>query len=441
MSAPIMKRENASTGFKSRIPVRVASGPHRPDSSKPRISAEQPAGMKSRIPILKNGVKNPKRQTPSETHSDAGKLVTTNTPLLQGNVRQANSTVVARKFSPPTSQSVPAITNKPVVARNLSPPTRQSVLAIANKSVVTRKLSPPTDQSVPVIANKSVVAREFSTSTGQSVPVIVNKSVETREFSPPTGQSVPVIAIKSVETHEFSPAPAMAGKSAVSSSRKLSSLTVVVNKPVVSRKFSTLTSSGQSTPTIAGKPVVSRDLSPPTSQFSPVVANKPVVSRNISRESTSKLANKVVERTTNIAPPVLPPLPRVQELKAAIRQTKAARYLKKMRPRNVPLPGAPQRAPKRTVLPGDYTRPKRTVGKSKLGECLMVKSLNLSTKFKTRMGRNQRLTLGPKGRAQTWKDITSMPFNVRLIKRTAYAAMGNLPRGNPFQYAIHGDEE
>ena len=91
--------------------------------------------------------------------------------------------------------------------------------------------------------------------------------------------------------------------------------------------------------------------------------------------------------------------PRVQELKAAIRQTKAARYLRKMRSRNAPLPRAPQLTPKMVGLPGDYARPKRMTAKSKLGECATVESLNLSTESKKRMGNT---LLGPKGRAHAW---------------------------------------
>ena len=65
---------------------------------------------------------------------------------------------------------------------------------------------------------------------------------------------------------------------------------------------------------------------------------------------------------------------RVQELKAAIQQTEAARYLKQMRPRKAPLPGVPQLAPKRIILLGDYARPKRMVEKSKVGSGRCPKS-------------------------------------------------------------------
>jgi len=576
--------------------------------------------MKSKIPILKNLLNNPMQQTPSSmSHIDAGKLVitgagdqelqtptttpdsnkrahdqqnsvldtksragflrerirgmnpiqsslpsyksvasTANKPLLNENVRPANSAVVIRKFSPPTGQSVPVTANKPVMSRKLSPPTGlsgQSMPVMPNKSVVTRKLSlptvsaienkpvvnrPPTGQSTPVIANNSVVTRKLSpptsqsvsaaankpavnrkyslptgqstpvmanimgvthsvstlTGSGQSVPAMANKPVVSRKFSPSTGQSTPVmakildvtpsvsalagpgqsvpaIANKPVVSRKVSPptglsAPVVARKSVVT--RKVSpptnqSVPVMANKLVVNRKFSpptgqskpamanvtpnvsTTTGSRESKLAIADKLVVDRKPTPPIGQSTPIMANKPAMSRKISppsSKSTLKSVNTVVGGRTTAntpRPPVLAPTSRVQELKAAIRQTKAARHLRNMRPRNAPLPGAPQIARKRIVLPGDYARPKRTVGKSKLRECSIVKSLTLNTKTKARMERKQKLALGPKGRAKTWKDTRNLPFSVRVIKRTAYAAMDNLPRGNPFLYAIHGDEE
>ncbi|KAF8416346.1 hypothetical protein EV426DRAFT_686807 [Tirmania nivea] len=155
----------------------------------------------------------------------------------------------------------------------------------------------------------------------------------------------------------------------------------------------------------------------------------------------SKLLNNVAYKANTPLPLASVRASRVQVLKAAIRQTKAARYLQKMRPRNVPLPGAPQRVPKMIVLPGDYTRLKRIVGKSKLRECSTVGSLNVSTESKAGVKRNQKVVLGPKGRAHTWKDVSSMPFKVRVLKRTAYDTLESLPKGNPYRYAVHGDEE
>ena len=60
MSTPLIKMKNAETVFKSRIPV--ASRPRRPVSSRPRIGGapgEAPVGMRSKIPVLKNKVKQP----------------------------------------------------------------------------------------------------------------------------------------------------------------------------------------------------------------------------------------------------------------------------------------------------------------------------------------------------------------------------------------------
>ena len=53
------------------------------------------------------------------------------------------------------------------------------------------------------------------------------------------------------------------------------------------------------------------------------------------------------------------------------------------------------------------------------------------------MGTTQKLTLGPKGRAQAWVDPMSMSFQVRVVKRAAYATLDNSPEGNPYFYAIY----
>ncbi|KAF8419758.1 hypothetical protein EV426DRAFT_576848 [Tirmania nivea] len=407
MSTPIIKRQNTFSGFKSRIPV--ACGHHRPDSNKPLISAlgDLSAGMKSRIPLPKNPVKDPKRHTPaSVTPSDAGRSILKNTgdrelqtavttvcnrnrfhdsikqssvpdtesraalgertrkmkfsiqrslssystvaantkkSLVSKNIRPETSAVVARKLPPPISQLTPVMVNssaeicksplstafvtstKVVVTRKTPLATGQSVSVIGNKSVVARKPSPPTGEPTPVVADNAVDTRKFAPPTAQSASVTSKKAVVTRRPSPPNRQSASAMAKKSVVTDELSPStgqptPIMTDNS--SKTLKVSQSTgqckAMANNSVKSRKFSP--AAGQPMPTMTNKFVVAR-------QSAPVKGNKPV-------------------------------------LKGAIRQTKAARYLKRMRPRNVPLPGAPQRAPKRIVLPGDYTRPKRTVGKS-----------------------------------------------------------------------------
>jgi len=400
----------------------------------------------------------------------------------------ANKPVVSRKPSPPTCLPAPVMANKPVVARKLSSSATQSAPVRANNSVVNSEFSPPRIQSAPVVTNILEVTPNVSTLTGsgQSVPVIANQSVVARKLSPSATQSVPGVpesASNSAVNRKFSPTsqsvPIVASKPAVSRkplpptglsaanksvvARKLSTPTSQ-SVPVVNRKLSpptgqstpimanildvtsnvsTLTGSGQSAPAMAAKSVGRRKLSPQSGQFAPVMANKSAVSRktpSTSSGSTPKFAKTVVGRTVNTPRPPVPAASSSVQLKAAIRQTKAARYLKKIRHRNAPLPGAPQLAPKRVVLAGDYARPKRTVGKSKLGECSIVESLDLNIKIKAGVKRNQKLVLGPKGRAITWTDARPLPFHVRVIKRTAYAALDNLPRGNPYRYSIYDDE-
>lgn len=126
-----------------------------------------------------------------------------------------------------------------------------------------------------------------------------------------------------------------------------------------------------------------------------------------------------------------------------MQETKAARYLKQMRPRGAPLPGAPQIAPKKIVLPGDYARPKKTVGKSKLGpgKCPKMPSLRPNPKKRREVERRQKLALGPKGREKTWRDFTTMPFRIRVMKKAAYGSMPGLPWGNPYLHAFYSDEE
>ncbi|KAF8416335.1 hypothetical protein EV426DRAFT_709383 [Tirmania nivea] len=478
MPTSIIKMQNTITAFKSRIPV--ACGHHRPESTKPLICAaleELPGGMKSRIPVLKH----PKRQTSSsvqnralDTESQAAlsregitrikpsiqcslpcyKTVAslTKKPLLKVNSRPETSTVVTRKLSPPAGQATPAmaassletrkssssmsvISNKAVVARKPSPSTGPST-AVLNNS---RKSSPPTTQSTTVMANKSVVDRKRCPLSSGSALATSNKSAVTRELFLPTGHATPVMRDNVVEIRKFSP------------TRK--SATVISNKAVMTGKFSLPT--GQSASVTAYKPVITRKLCPPTGepvptiankivgtrQSMPIMANKPVVSRNISPTSSQRtltLLNRKMGRKANIPrPPVSSS--RVQ-LKPAVRQTKAARYLQRMRPRNVPLPGAPQRAPKRTVLPGDYTRLKRKVGKSKLGEGSTVKSLKVSTKPKAGVKRTPKSVLGPKGRVRTWNDVSTMPLKIRVIKKTAYDTLDSFPRGKPYRYAVQADE-
>ncbi|KAF8415769.1 hypothetical protein EV426DRAFT_578980 [Tirmania nivea] len=460
MSTPVIKRQNMIAGFKSRISV--ACGLPRQDSNTSAALRDLSAGRKSKIPVLKERVKNPRRQTLSSvTHSDVGQLILTRTgdqmfqtpdttifdskrrydsveqnrslntdsqapflresirgmkksmksslsshktvasttikPLLNENVRLETSTVVTRKLSTPTGQS-PAMANSLVQACKYSSPTGRSTTVMANKSVMARKrpppvmtceLSPPTGQSTPIGAENSLETLKLSPPTEQCASVLSNKAVVSRRISPSAGRSTRVMTGNSVETHKLSPPG-------------VQSASFLANKVVVSRKVSPPT--GQPVHTIANKFVVTR-------QSGPVTSNKLIVSHNsssTSTHSTSKLPNKVVEHKANIPSPLAPDnSSRIQELKAAIRQTKAARYLKRMRPRNAPLPGAPQRAPKRTVLPGDYTRLKRTVGKSKLGECSTVRNLNVSTKTKVKVKRTQKLVLGPKGRVRTWEDVFS----------------------------------
>ncbi|KAF8419776.1 hypothetical protein EV426DRAFT_700957 [Tirmania nivea] len=477
MSTSIIKMQNSITAFKSRIPV--ACGYHRPESTKPLIGAalrELPGGMKSRIPVLKH----PKQQTSSslqnralDTECQAALLregITrikpsiqcslscyktvaslTKKPLLKVNSRPETTTIVTRKLSPPAGQATPAmasssvetwkssssmsvISKKAVVlkpppltgpstavlnnSRKSSPPTTQSTTAMANKSVVDRKRCPLSSGSAFATSNKSAVTRELSLPTGHAMPVMRDNVVGIRKFSP-TRKSATVISNKAVMTGKISLPP---GQSA----------SVTAYKPVITRKLCPPT--GEPVPTTANKIVGTR-------QSMPIMSNKPVVSRNMSPTSSQRtltLLNRKMGRKANIPrPPVSSS--RVQ-LKPAARQTKAARYLQRMRPRNVPLPGAPQRAPKRIVLPEDYTRLKRKVGKSKLGEGSTVKSLKVSTKPKAGVKRTPKSVLGPKGRVRTWNDVSTMPLKIRVIKKTAYDTLDSFPRGKPYRYAVQADE-
>ncbi|KAF8416348.1 hypothetical protein EV426DRAFT_709407 [Tirmania nivea] len=537
MSTAIIESQNTIPAFKSRIPV--ACGLHRPGSTKPFIRAalgELSGGMKSRIPVPKNQVKNAKGRTPySVTNSDAGQLnltstgdqeyqtpttnvcksqrfhdsleqnrvltteshvallrerikgmekrstsynntvaSTTNKTVSNVNARPATRAVVITKHSLPTGQFTPVMVENSVETSKLSTPTGQSASAMRNKALVTRKISSPTDQC-PTVANNF---RKFTSPTGQCACAISNKAVVTRKPAPPTGQST-AGANNSVKTRKISPPTSQCASGVTKSSVKTrrlcpptgQSTTDMANKVVTSRKLSHPTRqsigganksvktdissppSGQSAFFIGNKAVVSHKLSVSTGQAvhpiankfvvthqsAIVTANKPLVSHNIlpmSSQSASKLLNNVANKANTPPPLASAASSRV----AAIRQTKAARYLKKMRPRNVPLPGVPQRAPKRTVLPGDYARLKRTVGKSKLAEYSTAKRLNVSTKSKAGVKRKQKVVLGPKGRAQTWKDVSSMPLKIRVLKRTAYDTLESLPKGNPYRYAVYGDE-
>ncbi|KAF8419772.1 hypothetical protein EV426DRAFT_700952 [Tirmania nivea] len=335
----------------------------------------------------------------------------------------AASSVETRK----SSSSMSVISNKAVVARKPSLSTSPSTTVLNNSRIS----SPPTTQSTTVMANKSVMDRKrCPLSSGSAV---------TRELSLPTGHATPVMRDNVVEIRKFSP------------TRK--SATVISNKAVITGKCSLPT--GQSASVTAYQRVIARKLCPPTSepipiiankivgtrQFTPIISNKPVVSRNMSPTSSQRtltLLNRKMGRKANIPrPPVS--LSRVQ-LKPAVRQTKAARYLQRMRPRNVPLPGAPQRAPKRTVLPRDYTRLKRKVGKSKLGEGSIVKSLKVSTKLKAGVKRTPKSVLGPKGRVRIWNDVSTIPLKIRVIKKTAYDTLDSFPRGKLYRYAVQADE-
>ncbi|KAF8416341.1 hypothetical protein EV426DRAFT_627156 [Tirmania nivea] len=425
------------------------------DCQKLHKSLEQNRVLDTKTPIQSLG-------SPHQTVA-----ATTKKPHLKENTRQAAMTIVTRKHSPPTGLSSPLMAHNSVYTRKVSPPTRKSTSIMANRSVVTRdlcppacpnknnpvetpKLSPPCSHSGSVVSNKAVVTRKVSPQTGQPTPVVTRKSVETQKPSPPTGQSTSGMPNKAIVPRKVTPptgqsTPVVTNNYSVETPKLFplaSKSTAVANYSVESHKFSS--PSCQSASFMAKKAVESRKFSPPTGQPVHKIANKPVVSHNIlptSSQSMSKLLSNVAYKANTPPPLASVRASRVQVLKAAIRQTKAARYLQKMRPRNVPLPGAPQRVPKMTVLPGDYTRLKRTVGKSKLRECTTMGSLNVSTKSKAGVKRNQKVVLGPKGRAHTWKDVSSMPFKVRVLKRTAYDTLESLPKGNPYRYAVHGDEE
>ncbi|KAF8420908.1 hypothetical protein EV426DRAFT_611344 [Tirmania nivea] len=392
---------------------------------------------------------------------------TSKKPHLKENARPAAMTIMTRKHSPPTRPYSPLMADNSVYTRKISPPTRKSTSIMANRSGVTRdlcppaspntnnpvetpKLSPPCSHSGSVVSNKAVVTRKVSPQTGQPTPIVTRKSVEIQKPSPPTGQSTSGMPNKAIVPRKVTPptgqsTPVVTKNYSVETPKLFplaSKSTAVANCSAESHKFSSPRC--QSASFMAKKAVESRKFSPPTGQPVHKIANKPVVSHTIlptSSQSMSKLLNNMVHKGNTSRPLASVRASRVQVLKAAIRQTKAARYLQKMRPRNVPLPGAPQRVPKIIVLPGDYTRLKRTVGKSKLRECSTVRSENVSTKSKARVKRNQKVVLGPKGREHTWKDVSSMPFKVRVLKRTAYDTLESLPKGNPYRYAVHGDEE
>ncbi|KAF8419764.1 hypothetical protein EV426DRAFT_700940 [Tirmania nivea] len=222
----------SSRGRIRSLALPVACRFHRPGSSKSFISValgELSAGMKSKIPVLKNQVQNPKQRTPPsqmcvslfspeleikssqppydgfrqrETLQFGGspgvigavitglctEAATANQPLFNENARLATRAVMTRKLSPSTSEYT-ILANSSVETRKFSPPTGQSVRVMSGKAVVTRTFSSLNTQSASVMANKSVVSDKHSPLTGQST-AIANNSVEPRKLSSPSSQPV-----------------------------------------------------------------------------------------------------------------------------------------------------------------------------------------------------------------------------------------------------------